>query len=93
MVCGNVIGVGAIRPPDNRFVDGREYRIRKWIARVGRLSERGEEGSVVVSPLYITVCVSGHGITVVIIEIVRSHCRGCEKDLWTGDYETRKYGV
>jgi hypothetical protein len=93
LVCGNVIGVGAIHPPDNRFVDGREHRIRKWIAWVGRLSDRGEEGSVVVSPLYVTHCVSGHGLTEVTIEIARSHICGCEEDLWTGDYEARKYGV
>jgi hypothetical protein len=76
LVCGNVIGVGAIHALENRFVDGREHRIRKWIAWVGRLADRGEEG--VVSLLYITLWVfpSGHGRTVVTIKVARSHCCG-----------------
>jgi hypothetical protein len=92
-IYGNVIGVGATHAPDNEFVDGRENRIRIWIAWVRRLGERKEEG-VVVSLLYIiTLWVPGHGLTVVTIEITGCHCCGCEKDLWTGDCEPRKYRV
>lgn len=92
-VYGNVIRVGATHTPDKRFVDGREHRIRKWIAWVGRLGDRGEEGVVSLLYIMITLWIFGHGITVVEIEIARSYCCGCEKDLWTGDYETRKYRV
>jgi len=89
--CGNVIGVGAIHVPDYRFVDGREHRICEWITWIGRLGDRGEEG--IVSLLYVTLWVSGHGLTVVTIEIAGGHCCGCEKDLRTGDCEPGKYRV